>query len=208
MASTVRALKSASGLTPSSAEANCLQQVLLRALQRLGHQLLDAVLHGDGAAVGEQLVERLGQVPAARGRTPRRASGPSSSAAAFGALAELGLDALRDLLELGLHELGVGAGLLAVEHAGADLQGVGDHGVGIERLGDRAGASGLVGDDEAVDRDAGRPGGDVRMAKWGCGFHGLESQATPGPDGTGVRLQRTGAARQPVRRHDRRHMPG
>ena len=88
------------------------------------------------------------------------------------ALAELGLHALGDLLELGLHELRVGAGLLAVEHARADLERVDGDRVGIQRLSDQAGKR-LVGDDEPVDADAVVLRGDVGMAKWGCGFHGL-----------------------------------
>ncbi len=41
------------------------------------------------------------------------------------ALDERGIELARGLLELGPHELGVGAGLLAVEHARADLDRIG-----------------------------------------------------------------------------------
>src|SRR3954469_24657069 len=74
-----------------------------------------------------------------------------------GALGEHELDLARRLVELALHELGVGAGLLAVEHARSDLDRVRDHadGVGARLLplpDEPDGA--LVVDDEAVDGEA------------------------------------------------------
>ena len=71
-----------------------------------------------------------------------------------GALDEAGVELARGALELGLDELGVRARLLAIEHAGADLDGVLHESRGVlagvlappRETDDR-----LVGDDEAVD---------------------------------------------------------
>ncbi len=99
-------------------------------------------------------------------------------------VAELALDLLRDLLELGPHELGVGARLLAVEHARADLDRVGDHGravaPGLLALTDETGGR-LVGDDEAVDEQAIALNGDVGLPElvWRLPWWS-ESHATPG----------------------------
>jgi hypothetical protein len=91
-------------------------------------------------------------------------------------LGERPLDLLRDLLELGLDEVGVGGGLLPVEHTRADLDCVRDDrgGVtaGLLAVADEANG-GLVLDHQAVDREpvADRP--DMRLAEWGRGFHGI-----------------------------------
>ena len=84
------------------------------------------------------------------------------------------LQLARGLLELGLDELRVGAGLLAVEHARADLDGVADRldrvvAVLLARANEADGA--LVLDDEAVDRDAIADDADVRLPEWSGCFH-------------------------------------
>jgi hypothetical protein len=84
-----------------------------------------------------------------------------------GAVGERHLHLARDLVELVLDELRVGAGLLAVEHARADLHGVGDH---LDRVVARLLALAdqpdrhFVGDHQAVDRQPVTDGPDVRLA--------------------------------------------
>ena len=78
------------------------------------------------------------------------------------------------LLELRLHELRVRAGLLAVEHARADLDRVADRlgrvvAVLLALANDANGA--LVVDDEAVDRDDIAEYADVRLPEWSGCFH-------------------------------------
>jgi hypothetical protein len=152
------------------------EQVLAGAGHHLGHDVLDAMLHGRGAAVREVLLERLRQMAVlgteelldlaveVLGRRPR-------------ALGERGLRLARDLLELRLHEVRVRARLLAVEDARSDLDGVGDElGRVLPRLlalADEPGGA-LVVDEQPVDGDAAAEGADVRLAQWGCGFHGRE----------------------------------
>src|SRR3954466_3502360 len=85
------------------------------------------------------------------------------------------LDLARRLVELALHELGVRARLLAVEHPGADLDRVRDHpdGVGARLLALAGGPAGrLVVHDEAVDDHAVADRADMRLAEWSRGFHG------------------------------------
>ena len=94
-------------------------QVLAHLDADLGQQRLDAVLHRDRGLVAEVARQRLGHVAVlgpegvvdalveALGHQPR-------------ALDEGRVELARGLLELGLDEVGVGARLLAVEHAGAD----------------------------------------------------------------------------------------
>ena len=82
---------------------------------------------------------------------------------------------LRGLLELGLDELGVGGGLLAVEHARADLDGVADRpdrivAVLLALAHEPDGA--FVLDDQAVDHEAVADRADVRLSEGGGCFHG------------------------------------
>ena len=82
-------------------------------------------------------------------------------------LGELLLDVLRGLLELGLDELGVRAGLLAVEHARADLDGVAhdlDRVVAVLLALTHQPDGAFVLDDEAVDDQRDRP----IVRTWGC----------------------------------------
>ena len=65
--------------------------------------------------------------------------------------------------------------LLPVEHAGPDLDGL-DHRAGgilagLLALADHA-DGGLVADGEAVDHELVAQRSDMRLAQWGCGFHG------------------------------------
>ena len=158
-------------------------EVLARLGERLGHGLAHAVLHRGRAAVAEAALELLGQLAVVLAEDVgelvleelRDRARP---------VGELDLNVLGGLLELGLDELGVGAGLLAVEHAGADLDGVTD------RL-DRVVAAVLalahetdgavVLDDEAVDDDAIAERSDMGRPEWSCSFHGY-LVAPYGPD--------------------------
>ena len=100
-------------------------EVLARLRQRLRDRLAHAVLHRDGAAVPEAPLELLGELPLVLpedlGELTLEVLGDRARL-----VGELLLDALGRLLELGLDVLGVRAGLLAVEHARADLDGVPD----------------------------------------------------------------------------------
>ena len=87
---------------------------------------------------------------------------------------ELVLHLLCHLLQLGLHELRIGAGLLTVEHTRADLDRV-RHGAcriaaGLRALAHQPGG-GLVLDHEPVDRDAIADRGDPRMSEGRGSFH-------------------------------------
>ena len=149
----VPALKSASGLRAVGRE-NCLMRSS-RDLRASPAQLANAVLHRRGAAVAETPLELLRELTVllAEYLADELFEELGDRARLLG---ELRLDVARGLLELGLDELGVGAGLLAVEHARADLDGVAD-GLGgvvpvLLALPDDADGA-LVVDDEAVDRD-------------------------------------------------------
>jgi hypothetical protein len=65
--------------------------------------------------------------------------------------------------------------VLAVEHAGADLDRVRDHARGmVARVGPRAHQlrrAGVV-DDQVLDDQAADERGDARLAQWRGGFHG------------------------------------
>jgi hypothetical protein len=90
------------------------------------------------------------------------------------AIAERLLDLAGNLLELVAHELRVGAGRLAVEHARPDLDGVGNRANGVlaRFLAVAHEADGaVVGDDEAVDDEPIADYADICLAEWCCGFH-------------------------------------
>src|SRR6185437_13060164 len=127
------------------------------------------------------------------------------------AVRELAVQVVRRLLELGLHELRVRAGLLAVEHAGADLDGVADrlHGVVavLLALADEPDGA-LVVDDEAVDRHAIAEHPDLGVPEWSCRFHvdcrayaGVPTERMSGCVDAGrmARLVRNERAREPLR---------
>ena len=84
------------------------------------------MLHRDRRLVAELALERLGQVPVLG---PEDLVDPLVEELGHRArpLGERGLDLARGLLELRPYEVGVGLGLLAVEHAGADLDRVDQH---------------------------------------------------------------------------------
>ena len=91
------------------------------------------------------------------------------------AVRELAVQVVRRLLELRLDELGVRAGLLAVEHARADLDRVArpswtGSSPCLLALADEANGA-LVVHDEAVDRDAVADHADVRLPEWSGCFH-------------------------------------
>ena len=95
-----------------------------------------------------------------------------------GALDELLVEVACRALELGLDEVGVRAGVLAIEHTGADLEGVahelGRIVAGVDALGDEPDDA-LVLDGEAVDAQPVAEDVDVRERQWGRGFHGETS---------------------------------
>ena len=137
------------------------------------HELAHPVLHRGGAAVGEQLLELAVQVAVLRAEDLLDALVEVLRHLA-GAVGELGVQLGGRLLELRLDELRVGAGLLAVEHARADLDGVAHR---LDRivavllaLADEANGA-LVLDDEAVDRHAIADHADVGLPEWSRGFH-------------------------------------
>ncbi len=91
-----------------------------------------------------------------------------------GRVGELRVEVAGGLLELRLDELRVRAGLLAVEHARADLDGVADR-LGrvvavLLALANDANRA-LVVDDEAVDRDDIAEYADVWLPEWSGCFH-------------------------------------
>ena len=103
-----------------------LAQVVADAHRRLGEHRLDLVLHRHGGLVAEVLREHAGDV--ARVGPERLVELPVEDLGdRAGAVGELALDLARGLLQLGLDELDVRARLLAVQHARADLERVGDH---------------------------------------------------------------------------------
>jgi hypothetical protein len=150
-------------------------ELLARLDHRPGDQLAHAVLHRGGAAVREQLLELAGQLAVLGGEDGIHLFAEELGHGA-GAVAELPLQLARGALELGPHEVGVGRGLLAIENAGADLDGVHDRAGGILR---RLLAlphqpnRGLVLDHERVDGHAVADRPDVGLAEWGGRFHGV-----------------------------------
>ena len=148
-------------------------QVLARLGHGLGDQLAHAVLDGRRAAVGEELLELLGELPAvlAEDLVDLLAEVLRDQSRLVG---ELAVELLGALLELRAHVLGVCGGLLAVEHARADLDGVRD---GLDRVVTRLLAladdarGGFVLDRQVVDGEpiAGRR--DAGLPERGCRFH-------------------------------------
>ena len=149
-------------------------EVLARAHERLGHQLAHAVLDRGGAAVAEELLEVARQVPVL-GTEHLVHLGAEVLRHRAGLVGELALELPRRALELGLDVLGVGRGLLAVEHAGADHERVAH---GLDRVVARLLALAhepdgafvlhveLAHDEPIADH------GDVGLPEWGCSFHG------------------------------------
>ena len=128
------------------------------------------------------------ELPSPKRRSSSRASCPSLSPNTSANLlleelgdrarlvGELDLHLLGGLLELGAHELGVGAGLLAVEHAGADLHGVAhrlDGVVAVLLALAHQPHGAVVLDHEAVDHEPVADGADVGLSEGGCCFHEL-----------------------------------
>ena len=94
----------------------------------------------------------------------------------LGGLAEALLDLARRVLEVLLEDLDGGAGVLAVEHPGADLDRVGDHPLRVlARVDPRPhelGRDGVV-DHQVLDDHPPQQSGHARVAQGcGCGFHG------------------------------------
>ena len=136
---------------------------------RLGEQRLDAVLDGDVRLVAEVPRQQLRHLAAlaAEDLVDLRVEPLGHEA---GTLDELLVEVASRALELGLDELRVGGGLLAVEHARADLDGVRDEARGVLGL-VRQPHSALVVDDDTVDVQA--VGDDAHLGEGEtCSFHG------------------------------------
>ena len=136
-------------------------------------RLAHAILHGRRAAVTEAALELLRELAVVLPEDGRELVLERLVDRA-GLLGELVLEVAGRLLELRLHELGVRARLLAVEHARADLDGVRD-GPGrivpvLLALADEPDGA-LVLHDEAVDRDPVAHHAHVRLPEWSCSFH-------------------------------------
>ena len=128
----VPALKSASGLLPSAAE-NWLHEVLARPGERLGRPASRTRFWTETALPSpKQLLELLGELAVVRPEDRGELRSSKNSAIVRARSVNSPLQVVGRLLELRLDELGVRAGLLAVEHAGADLDGV-EHGPGPGR---------------------------------------------------------------------------
>ena len=146
-----------------------LAQVLADLDLRLREQRLHAVLHGDVRLVAEVAGQQLRDLAtvAAEDLVDLRVEPLGHLARA---LDELLVEVARSALELRLDELGVGAGLLAVEDAGADLDRVLDELGRVPSLRGEA-HDGLVVDDETVDVQA--VGDDAHLGEGEtCSFHG------------------------------------
>ena len=155
-----------------------LEQVLALARHDLAQDVADAVLHRDVALVREVPLERLAQVPAL-GAEDLVDLPPELVRDLLGALRKPGLNLASRPLELVTDEVGVGAGLLALEHPRADLDGVGDDaGQILSRLLALADEpnSALVGHDQTVDHHAIPDDCDVRVPQRCGGFHNSVSR--------------------------------
>jgi hypothetical protein len=130
-------------------------------------------LHGRRTPVAETPLELLGELAVLLAEDRRELLLEElGDRARLGA--ELLLHLARGLLELRLHELRVRAGLLAVEHAGADLDRV-EHGLDgivavLLALADEPDGA-FVLDHEAVDRDAVADHSYVGLPEWSGCFH-------------------------------------
>ena len=149
----------------------------------LGQHRLHAVLDRDRRLVAEMAGERAAHVPVVgREGLVELLVEPLGDLAR--ALDELGVELARGLLELRLDELDVRAGLLAVQHAGADLDRVADDPRGIV-TGLLARPHELDGrrvvDREPVDEHAVGEHGDARVAERSGSFH-TENVAGYAPD--------------------------
>jgi hypothetical protein len=151
-------------------------QVLAHLHADLGQQRAHAVLHGDRGVVAEVASERLRQL-AVLGAEDVVDAGVEALGDRPRALDERRVELARRALELRLDEVGVGAGLLAVEHAGADLERVDDDRRGVLArllaLAREAHGGGVV-DDQPVDAQALAGDADRRSEGERGGFHGSE----------------------------------
>jgi hypothetical protein len=149
------------------------QEILAGLGHHLGEHRADAVLHRGAALVGEVALQRSREVAAVRPED-RLEARLQIRGHALGLVGEARLHRARRALELRLDEVGLHAGLLTIQDAGADLDRVGHHGGRIlaclRSLGhDPHGA--LVGHDEAVDAQAITEDADARLGERGGGFH-------------------------------------
>ena len=143
-------------------------------------------------------LERPGEVPAV-GAEELVHLLPQVLGHLLGPLGERRLDIARRAVELAAHEVGVGARLLAIEHARADLDRV-DHrprGVvaGLLALADEPHRA-LVVNHEPVDREAVADRADMRLSQGRGGFHDSFSRYVGG---------RTERARHHIGRMANRH---
>ena len=119
----------------------------------------------------------------------------SSATTASDVCAEALLDLARRVLEVLLEHLDGGAGVLAVEHPGADLDRVGDHPLRVlARVDPRPhelGRDGVV-DHQVLDDHPPEQGGHAGRAQGGgCGFHVGRTKATASPTTTTAGVRRS-----------------
>ena len=151
-----------------------LEHPLARLVEQLGDRRAHLVLDRGRRLRAEVALQDLGDVPLVgpEGLLEARAQLGDDL---LGRRAQPLLDLARGLLEVRAQDLHGGAGLLAVQDPGADLDRVGDHALGIlARLGAHAhelGGDGIV-DDEVLDDHAPDEGADAGPAEWGGGLHG------------------------------------
>ena len=150
-----------------------LVEPLARLVEQLGDRGAHLVLDG-GAGLGAEVALQHARDVALLGTEgllePRAQLGDDL----LGGRAEAVLDLARGLLEVGAQHLDARAGLLAVQHAGADLDRVGDdaRGVlaGVDRARDQLGGDRVV-DDDVLDDQAADERVDAGRAEWGGGLH-------------------------------------
>jgi O-acetyl-ADP-ribose deacetylase len=150
-----------------------LEQILAHAGGLLGHHRAQLVLDRDRGLRAEQPLELAREVAVLRREHVVDALAEELGHGAR-LLCERVLDLARDLLELRSHEVGVDLGLLARQHARADLDRVDEHrrriGATLAALAheiDRAAVAHgeRIGDDDVAEH------GDAGRAEWGGGFH-------------------------------------
>src|SRR5215217_1221740 len=149
------------------------EQPLARLVEQLGHRGLDLVLDG-GAGVRAEVAVQHARDMALLGAEGLLQPRPELGDDLLGRRAQALLDLVGGLLEVGAQHLDARARLLAVQHAGADLDRVGDHArgilAGVDRAPDQLGGDRVV-DHDVLDDQPADERVDAGAAEWRCGFH-------------------------------------
>ena len=173
-----------------------LEQVLAHPRGLLGHDLAQLVLDGARGLRPEQPLELLAELAVLRPEDVVDVLAEHLGDE-LGLLGERALDLARDLLELGPDEVGVDLGLLAREHAGADLDRVGQQLGGIAARGDPLADEldrDAVAHGERVGDDGVAEQADAGGSEWGGGLHGVGGRYA------GVPTERASADVEPAQR--------